>query len=56
MMRWEGHVTHMGEMRNAYNILVGKPGRKRLLRRPGHRWDDNIRITDLRGKGWEVVD
>jgi hypothetical protein len=24
-MRWEGHVTQMGENRNAYRILVGKP-------------------------------
>jgi hypothetical protein len=23
-IRWTGHVAHMGEMRNAYNILVGK--------------------------------
>jgi hypothetical protein len=23
-MRWAGHVTCMGEMRNAYSILVGK--------------------------------
>jgi hypothetical protein len=22
MMRWAGHVAWMGEMRNAYNILV----------------------------------
>jgi hypothetical protein len=27
-MRWAGHVTHMGEIRNAYNILVGKPEEK----------------------------
>jgi hypothetical protein len=24
-MRWVGHVARMGEVRNAYNILVGKP-------------------------------
>jgi hypothetical protein len=24
-MRWAGHVVEMGEMRNAYKILVGKP-------------------------------
>jgi hypothetical protein len=24
-MRWAGHVAYMGEMRNVYNILVGKP-------------------------------
>jgi hypothetical protein len=29
----------MGEMRNAYNILVGKPEWKRPLGRPMHRWE-----------------
>jgi hypothetical protein len=24
-MRWAGHVARMGERRNAYRILVGKP-------------------------------
>jgi hypothetical protein len=24
-MRWAGHVARMGEVRNAYNILIGKP-------------------------------
>jgi hypothetical protein len=24
-MRWAGHVAHMGEMRNGYKDLVGKP-------------------------------
>jgi hypothetical protein len=24
-MRWAGHVTRMGETRNAYRMLVGKP-------------------------------
>jgi len=37
----------MGKRRSAYLILVGRPEGKRPLRRPGHRWDDNIRM-DLR--------
>jgi hypothetical protein len=37
--RWAGHVACMGEMRNAYNILVGKPERKIPLRRPRRRWE-----------------
>jgi hypothetical protein len=37
----------MGEMRTAYNILVGKPEGKRPLGRPRCRWEDNIRM-DLR--------
>jgi len=28
-MRWAGHVARMGEIRNAYKILVGKPEGKR---------------------------
>jgi hypothetical protein len=30
-MRWLGHVARMGERRNAYRILVGKPEGKRPL-------------------------
>jgi hypothetical protein len=33
-MRWAGNVTRMGEKRNAYGILVGKPEGKRPLGRP----------------------
>jgi hypothetical protein len=42
-MRWAGHVTRLGEKRNAYRLLVGKPEGKRPLGRPRHRWVDNIR-------------
>jgi len=52
--RWVEHVACMGEMQNAYNSLVGKPEGKRPLRRPKHRWEDNIRL-DLREIGWEGV-
>jgi hypothetical protein len=38
----------MGEMRNAYRILVGKLEGKLPLGRPRHRWEDNIRM-DLKG-------
>jgi hypothetical protein len=44
----------MGDMRNAYSILVGKPEGKRPLRRPRHEWED-IRM-DLRKIWWEHVD
>jgi hypothetical protein len=46
-MRWAGHVARMGENRNAYRILVGKPEGKRPLGRPRRRLEDNIRM-DLR--------
>jgi hypothetical protein len=41
----------MREMTSAYIILVGKPEGKRLLGRPRHRWENNIR-TDLREIRW----
>jgi hypothetical protein len=37
----------MEAMRDAYNVLVGKPERKRPLIRPKCRWKNNIGI-DLR--------
>jgi hypothetical protein len=43
-MRWTGHVARIGERRNVYRLLVGKPEGKRPLRRPGRRWLDNIRM------------
>jgi hypothetical protein len=36
-MRWAGHVARMGEKRNAYGILVGKPEGKTQLGRPRRR-------------------
>jgi hypothetical protein len=45
----------MGEMRNAYKMLVGKPEGKRPLRKLRQRWEDNIRM-DLREIGWKVVE
>jgi hypothetical protein len=42
----------MGETRNAYTILVGKPEGKRPLGRPRRRWVDNIKIN-LREIGWD---
>jgi hypothetical protein len=41
-MRWAGHVARMGEVKGAYNILVGRPEGRRLLGRPRRRWKDNI--------------
>jgi hypothetical protein len=41
---------------NAYNVFEGKPDRRRLLRRPKHRWEDNITIDsreiELGGMDW----
>jgi hypothetical protein len=54
-MRWVGHVAHVGEGRNAYRVLVGKPEGKRLLERPRGRWEDGIKV-DLREIGWGSVE
>jgi hypothetical protein len=54
-MRWAGHVTGMGEVRSAYNILVGKPEGRRQLGRPRRRWEDNIKM-DLREIGFGDLD
>jgi hypothetical protein len=45
----------MGEKRNAYTLLVGKPEGKGMLRRPRCTWVDNIRM-DLLELGWGDVD
>jgi hypothetical protein len=45
----------MGEKRNAYRLLVGKPEGKRPLGRPRRRWVDNIK-RDLGEVGWDDVD
>jgi hypothetical protein len=37
----------MGEKRNAYRLLMGKPERKRPLGRPRHWWVDNNIKMDL---------
>jgi hypothetical protein len=50
-MRWTGHVARIGEKRNVYRLLVGKPEGKRQLGRPRRRWVDNIRM-DLGELGW----
>jgi hypothetical protein len=41
----------MGDKRNAYRILVGKPEGKRPLGRPRRRWVDSVKI-DLNGMDW----
>ncbi|KAJ4427569.1 hypothetical protein ANN_25217 [Periplaneta americana] len=51
-LRWAEHVARMGESRNAYRVLVGRPEGKRPLGRPRRRWEDNIKI-DLREVGYD---
>ena len=44
-----------GDRRSAYRVLVGKPEGRRLLGRPTHRWEDNIKM-DVREVGWGGMD
>jgi hypothetical protein len=55
LYRWAGHEAQMGEKRNMYRLLVGKPEGKRPLGRPRHRWIDSIKL-DLLEIGLHVVD
>jgi hypothetical protein len=50
-MKWAGNVARIGEKRNAYTILVGKPEEKR----PRSRWEDNI-LMDLTVIGCSGMD
>ncbi|KAJ4443670.1 hypothetical protein ANN_05345 [Periplaneta americana] len=45
----------MGESRNAYRVLVGRPELIRPLGRPRRRWEDNIKM-DLREVGYDGRD
>jgi hypothetical protein len=52
-MRWAAHVARMGEGRNVYRVLVGKPEGKRPFEKPRRRWKDGIK-TDLTETLWGV--
>jgi hypothetical protein len=54
-MRWTGHVARIGEKRDVYRFLVGKPEGKRPLGRPRCRWINNIKM-DLLEMGLSVMD
>jgi hypothetical protein len=46
----------MGEGRGVYRVLVWRPGGKRPLGRPMHRWEDNIKMNfkeiGIDGENW----
>jgi hypothetical protein len=54
-MRGAEHVAQMGEERNAYRLLVGRPEGRRPLGTPRRRWLENIRM-DLVEVDWGDVD
>jgi hypothetical protein len=55
-MRWTANVTRVGENRNVYRLLVGKPEGKKPLDRAKRRWIDNIKMDllkmELGGVDW----
>jgi hypothetical protein len=50
-----GECNTHGGMRNEYKILVGNPQNKRLIGRPRHGWENNIKIN-IREIGLNGVD
>jgi hypothetical protein len=54
-MKCAWHVAGMGEKRNVYRILVGKPESKSPLGKPRRRCVSNIKM-DLREIGWNGMD
>jgi len=57
-MRWAGHVECVGEGRDAYRVLLGKPEGKRPLGRPRCRWEDNskVNLQEVRYGGMDWID
>jgi hypothetical protein len=49
------YVAHLGQGRNVYRILVGKPEEKRPLERSMRRWENGTKL-DLREIGWGGVE
>ena len=58
-LRLAGHVARMKEGRSSFKILSGKNTGKRVLRRPWHRWEDNIRMhlkeIGINTKNWGFI-
>jgi hypothetical protein len=50
-----GHVSHVGEIRNTFKIIVRNLEGKKPLGRHSHRWEDNIEM-DLKEIGCEGMD
>jgi len=50
-VRWADHVACTEYRRGAHRVLVGKPGGRRPLGRPRHRWGNSIKM-DLQEVGW----
>jgi hypothetical protein len=55
-MRWTGHEARIGEKRNAYRILVGKPEGKRSVGRPRRKWESNVKIELRERQCWDGME
>jgi hypothetical protein len=55
IMRWAGHVARMGDRRDAYMIMVGKPEGKRPFGITKYRWEVNVKV-DFKEIGWEGLE
>jgi hypothetical protein len=52
---WAGHVARMGDGRDVYRVLVGRPEGKRPLGRPRRRWEDYLREIGIDGANWILL-
>ena len=54
IMRWVGHMAHIGERSGTYRVLIEKLEVKRPLGRSRHRWNYNIKwiLKKLDGRVW----
>jgi len=43
-------------MWHVWELSVGRPEGKSLLRRLGHGWEDNVEIEHIKGMGWRGLD
>jgi hypothetical protein len=50
-----GHVSQIGGKKNANRIMVEESEGNRLLGRPRHTWDDNIKLIVESMRGIHVV-
>jgi hypothetical protein len=48
-MRWVGHVARMGEGKDVYRVLVGRPEGKRSLGRPRRKREDESSRSGIWG-------
>jgi hypothetical protein len=57
-IRWAGNVARIGERRDVYRGLVGKPEGSRPVGRPRRRWKDSTRIDhrEVRCGGMEWIE